>query len=203
MPLHRFYAIIHLKVGDVLKKKSLKVKEIILTVIFLPIVVLFLLGLLIITPFDYLKYKKSRYYKDTKEKYSWLCTSSYYIKFYDLIKKADLPIDYYRCDYVPITGYGFFVYKDMLILNDYEPCFDEEKNIWLVEIEDEYVDIKEDVENAIDRCNELLKNNICKTAVILIDKDLFEEHPNVKYENIAFLPVSNDLDVEAIKTLII
>ena len=113
-----------------MKKKSLKVKEIILTVIFLPIVILFLLGLLIITPFDYLKYKKSRYYKDTKEKYSWLCTSSYYIKFYDLIKKADLPIDYYRCDYVPITGYGFFVYKDMLILNDYEPCFDEEKNIY-------------------------------------------------------------------------
>ena len=38
---------------------------------------------------------------------------------------------------------------------------------------------------------------------LIIDKDLFEEHPNVKYENIEFLLVSNDLDVEAIKTLII
>ena len=185
-----------------MEKKNAKAKEIILTVIFFPIVVLFLLGLLIITPFDYLKYKKSHYYKDTKEKYSWLCTSSYYIKFYDMIKNENLPIDFYRCDYAPITGYGFFVYKDTIILNDYEPCYDEEKNIWLVEIEDEYVDIKIDVENAIDRCNELLKNDTCKKAVVLIDKDIFEEHPNVKYENIEFLPTSSDLDVETISTLI-
>jgi len=60
-----------------MKNNNTKVKEIILTVMFLPIVVLFLLCLLMITPFDYLKYKKSRYYKDTKEKYSWLCTSSF------------------------------------------------------------------------------------------------------------------------------
>ena len=185
-----------------MKSKCINAKETIFTVLLFPIVVLFLIGLLIITPFDYFKYKKSRYYKDTKEKYSWLCTSSYYIKFYDMIKSENLPIDFYRCDYAPISGYGFFVYKDILILNDYEPCYDEVKNIWLVEIEDEYVDIKIDVENAIDRCNELLKNDICKKAIVLIDKVLFEEHPNVKYENIEFLPVSNDLDVEAIKTLI-
>lgn len=34
-----------------------------------------------------------------------------------------------------------------------------------------------------------------------MDKDLYEEHPNVEYKNIDFLPVSSDLDVEAIKTL--
>ena len=186
-----------------MKRKNITAKEIIFTVLLFPVVVLFLIGLLIITPFDYLKYKKSRYYKDTKEKYSWLCTSSYYIKFYDMIKNENLPIDFYRCDYASITGYGFFVYKDILILNDYEPCYDEDKNIWLVEIEDEYIDIKEDVESAIDRCNELLKNEACKKAVVLIDKDLYEQHPNVEYENIEFLPVSNELDVEAIKTLII
>lgn len=191
------------KGGGDMEKKSANAKEIIITVLLFPLVVLFLLGLLIITPFDYFKYKKSRYYKDTKDKYSWLCTSSYYIKFYDLIKNANLPIDYYRSDYFSVTGYGFFVYKDSLILIDYDPCYDEDKNIWAVEIEDEYIDIKEDVENVIDRCNKLLGNNNCQKAVVLIDKDLFEEHPNVKYENIEFLPVSNDLDVEAIKTLIV
>ncbi len=186
-----------------MKKKNINVREIIFTSLSFPVVLLFLLGLLIITPFEYFKYKKSRYYKDTKEKYSWLCTSSYYIKFYDLIKNENLPIEFYRSDYAPITGYGYFVYKDILILNDYEPCYDAEKNIWLVEIEDEYVDIKEDIENAIDRCNELLGNNVCKKAVVLIDKDIFEEHPNVKYENIEFLPVRDDLDVETIKKVLI
>ena len=88
-------------------------------------------------------------------------------------------------------------------MNDYEPCYDEEKNIWLVEIEDEYIDMKDDVANVIEKCNELLENDVCKKAVVLMDKDLYEEHPNVEYENIDFLPVSSDLDVEAIKTLFI
>ena len=182
--------------------KNKNMKEIILAILLLPVIVLSLFGLLIITPFDFLKYRKSRYYKDTKDKYSWLCTSSYYIQFYDIIKNENLPIDYYRCENAPVTGYGFFVYKDILILNDYEPCYDEEKNVWLVEMEDEYVDIKVDVENAIQRCNELLKNDVCKRAVVLMDEDLYEQHPDVKYDGIEFLPVRNNLDVEAIKTLI-
>ena len=186
--------------GDCLKKTN--AKDIIITIVVFPFIVLFLLWVLIITPFDYLKYKKSLYYKDTKEKYSRMCALSKYIKFYDLIKKENFPIDFYRCDDTPITGYGFFVYNDTLIINDYEePFYDEEKNIWLVEIEDEYIDMKDDVVDAIERCNELLKNDVCKKAVVLIDKDLYEEHPNVKYESIDFLPLGNDLDVEAIKTL--
>ena len=65
------------------------------------------------------------------------------------------------------------------------------------------MDIKTDVEDAIDRCNELLKNDTCKKAVVIIDEDLFNEHPDVKYENIDFLPVSNDLDIEAIKAFLL
>ena len=40
-----------------------------------------------------------------------------------------LPFDYYRCnDGAPITGYGFFVYKDTVLLGDYAPpCYDPEK----------------------------------------------------------------------------
>ncbi|MBE6718252.1 MAG: hypothetical protein E7574_03220 [Ruminococcaceae bacterium] len=178
------------------------ITKIITTILLIPIAVVFLLFLLVLTPIDYYKYKKSRYYKDTKEKYSWLCTVSYYIKLYDLIKKENLPIDYYRCNNDNFTGYGFFVYKDTLILNEFDPCFDAEKNIWLAEIEDEYVDIKGEVEAAINECNDLLKNDICKKAVVLIDKDLFDEHPDVKYENIDFLPVKNDYDIEAIKTIL-
>ena len=182
--------------------KETNTKDIIIMIVLFPVILLFLLWVLLYTPFDYLKYKKSRYYNDTKEKYSWFCAFSAYIKFYDLIKKENLPIDFYRCSDTPVTGYGFFVYKDTLILNDYEePCYDEEKNIWLVEIEDEYIDMKDDVVEAIERCNKLLKKDVCKKAVVLMDKDLYEEHPNVEYKNIDFLPVSSDLDVEAIKTL--
>lgn len=184
-------------------KKSNKFGQLLITVLLFPLVLVFLFCILIITPFDYFRYKKSRYYKDTKEKYSWLCGMSSYVKLYCLIKKENLPINYYRYDEVHITGYGFFIYKDTLILNDYELCYDEEKNIWLFENEDEYVDIKEGVEYTINECNEFLKNDVCKKAVVLIDRELYEEHPDVKYENIDFLPISNDLDAEAIRTLIV
>lgn len=182
--------------------KNKNAKEIIFTILLLPIVVLFLLGLLVITPIDYFKYKRSYYYKDTKERYSWLCTSSYYVKFYDMIKKEKLPIKFYRCKDVSITGYGYFVFNDTLILNDYDPYFDEERNTWLIEIEDKYVDIKDDVDETIAKCNEYLKGYICKKAVVLIDKELFDEEPNVKYENFEFLPVGDGLNAEALKSYI-
>ncbi len=51
--------------------KNTNIKEIIFTILLFPVVVLFLLVMLMSTPFDYLKYKKSRYYKVTKEKLSY------------------------------------------------------------------------------------------------------------------------------------
>ena len=185
-----------------MRKKNKPFKENVLNVLFLLVGILFILVLVVITPVDYLKYKRTRYYKDTKERYSWFGASSHYVGFYEMIKKANLPIDYYRYDNIPVAGYGYFVYKDTLILSDYDPYYDEEGNVWQVMVEDEYVDLAEDVRNAIDRCNELLKAEVCKRAVVLIDKDLLAQHPDVQYKNIAFLPVCSDTDVEAIKTLI-
>lgn len=175
--------------------------NILLTILLIPVMCIFLIVLLIGTPFDYIKYRSSRYYKDTKEKYSWLCTTSYYISLYNLIKKENLPIAYYRCTDVPLTGYGYFVYQDMLLLNDYEPCYDEEKQTWLVEVEDEYVDLESEVEAVRARCNQRLGREVCKKAVVLIDKELLEAHPNAQYETIRLLPVSDSCDVDALKKL--
>ena len=175
----------------------------ILMLLFFPIILLFMLFILIATPFDYLKYKRTRYYKDTKEKYSLFCATSYYIKLYDLIKEENLPIDYYRYNNGSfITGYGFFVYKDILILSGYVLCHDEEKNIWLVETDDEYVDIKDDVEDEIKACNDFLKKEVCKRAVVLIDEDDFNEHPELKYDNIEILPIINGSYKNAIETIL-
>ena len=87
--------------------KETNTKDIIIMIVLFPVIVLFLLVVLIYTPFDYLKYKRSRYYKDTKEKYSWFCASSAYIKFYDLIKNENLPIEFYRCDDASFTSMAF------------------------------------------------------------------------------------------------
>ena len=182
--------------------KSTNAKNIILTIFLFPIALLFLLVLLITTPIDYFKYIRTRYYKDTHEKYSWLCRESYYIKFYDMIKKNNLAIDYYRSNLESFTGHGYFIYNDILILTDYEPCFDNEKNIWTVEIEDEYIDIKANVEETIEECNNFLKGDICKRAIVLIDNEVYSEHPNLKYDNFDFLPVTSGNELKALKTII-
>ncbi len=185
-----------------MKEEKITVKDILLTLLLFPIGIIVILCLLISTPFDYFKYKRTRYYKDTNEKYSWLCTTSFYIKFYDTVKENRLPIDYYRCGDSYFTGYGYFVHNDTLILNNYEPCYDEETDRWLVEIEDEYVDIQTDVADEIKDCNKLLKAEVCRKAVVLIDGDVWEEHPNAPYDNIAFVPVYDDELAEALKTFV-
>lgn len=177
-----------------MKRRKLKKTEIILIIVLFPIFLLLLLGLLITTPIDYIRYKCSRYFKDTKERYSWLSYSSYYVKLYDTVKKHGLPIDYYRCDSVKINGYGFFIYNDTLILNDYEPSFDIEKEAWTDEIEDEYVPIEEEAKRRIKECNEALNREACIKAVLLIDEDLYNEHPDVKCENVKVFPVANKYD---------
>lgn len=171
----------------------------VLRILLLPLVVLALLGLVLYTPVDCLRYKRSRYYKDTRERYSWLAGGSCYVKLYGLIKRETLPIEYHRYTHSAATAHGCFLYGDTLILNDYEPCYDAEQDVWTIEVDDEYVDIRGDVDGEITRCNEFLGTERCQKALVLIDRDVWEEHPEAHYERIEFLPVDGDWDAEAIK----
>ncbi len=185
--------------------KKINVKEAIvtiLTILLLPVVVLSLLALLIKTPFDYIKYKRTRYFKDTGEKYSWLCTSSFHIKLYDAIKRESLPIEYYRGSLESVTGYGYFLYKNILILIENDLHFDVEKNIFTIEIEDEYVDMKHYIQDAIKECNDHLKDEICKKAIVLIDGDIYNEHLKIKDEWFELVPIYNDNVMEALKSIV-
>lgn len=157
----------------------------------------------IVLPIDFIKYRKSQYYQDTQEKYSFLCGSSYWIAFYEAVKKENLPISYYRCRDGTTAGFGYFVYKDTLITNSAEPChYDADEGVWLVEIEDEYIDIKSEVDSEIDGCNKFLGSEICKKAIVLVDEDFYEEDVNVNYENIELFPYNKKHLAEALKNLV-
>ena len=68
------------------------------------ILILFAVFIVVLTIINYIKYKKTSYYKDTKERYSWLCADSAHISFYNDIKKSELPIDYYRDNNIKTAG---------------------------------------------------------------------------------------------------
>ncbi len=181
-------------------------------VIFIPLGLVALICLfLFVTPFDYFKYKRSKYYKDTKEKYSWLCRVNYPIKLYDYIKIEGLPIEFHRDTEEKFTGCGYFIYKDVLIYTTSGIVFDEENNKWALDIGngDDYVDLYKDVMDEIARCNEFLKREACKSAAVLIDKELLEQHLEYtrgqkfkgELANMEFLPVEKD-DFQTIKDYI-
>lgn len=127
-------------------------------IVFLPFFLLYLLFKLLATPFDYVKYKRSRYVKDFPHRYKWLATPHVDNEPYTAIKENSLPVEYIKWheDYeMP----GYFVYGDIL-LNFSEPFFfDKKKGLWLCwqsdknweeEEERECEDLIEDEENTDD-----------------------------------------------------
>lgn len=99
-------------------------------VILLPFALLFLVGCILYTPIDYVKFKRSAYQKDFPTKYKWLWSIHTDNDVYTIIKENNLPISYLR-----FQGYyesaGYFLYKDVS-LNFFKPFFfDEEKEEWL------------------------------------------------------------------------
>lgn len=154
---------------------------------------------------DYLKYKKSKYYQDTGEKYSWLCADTPHISFYNDIKDARLPIKYYRDKNIRITGYGYFIYDNTLILCDYDSdllFFDKDKDEWLVYEEHDYLLLENEIDEEIKKANEFLGENICKKALLFVDKDLLEEASQKQYERIEFLSITDGNKVAALKNIL-
>lgn len=164
-----------------------------------------LIYLIFATITDYFKYKKTQYYKDTHEKYSWLCTRSYYVVFYDAIKSSGLPIDYYRDKETKLTGYGYFIYKDILITCDYDSdilYFDKNENEWLVYDEHDYMLLESTVDNEIKKVNEFLGENRCNQAIIFVENALLEEATVKEYEQVKLLSVEDDNKISALEKVL-
>ncbi|MBR6782342.1 MAG: hypothetical protein IKM33_04005 [Clostridia bacterium] len=102
----------------------------ILLVIFLPFCLLWLIGYILYTPIDYIKFKRSAYQKSFPRKYKWLCGRHVDNRIYTIIKENNFPISYLRF-YDDYELAGDFLYKD-IALNFSQPFFfDEKKEEWL------------------------------------------------------------------------
>lgn len=102
----------------------------VLLIIFLPFCLLLLIGYVLYTPIDYIKFKRSAYQKDFPRKYKWLCGRHVDNRIYTIIKENDLPISYLRF-YDDYELPGDFLYKD-IALNFSPPFFfDDKKEEWL------------------------------------------------------------------------
>lgn len=186
-----------------MKEKLVKFGKVILVVLFIPFLILIIIGVFLYTPIDFIRYRITKYYKDTKEKYTWMSTSSYYIRMYDSIMKADLPIEYIRRKEVRLNGYGYFFYKNFLIL-DYLMFYDKEINAWTAEVnEDEgYIRVEEAVNRDIQEFNEYMNAEIVNRAAILVRNDEIDKFSIQELENCEILLVAQDDITTALKNFI-
>ena len=103
---------------------------ILLLLFFVPLMLLYFLFKLIMTPFDYAKYRSSLYQRDFPHKYSWLREPHVDNILYTAVKESNLPIEYIK----PKGEYdlpGYFIYKDILLNFSCPFFYDSEKGLWI------------------------------------------------------------------------
>ena len=88
--------------------------------------------LIFLLPFDYIKYKRSLYYKNTKKKYTFFDASNDNFKIYNEINKNNLPINFIHHPKEKSLVYGWFVFeKTLIIVNAFNFEYDAESGRWV------------------------------------------------------------------------
>lgn len=94
--------------GDDCVKKILKgIATALIIIICVPILFCVLIGMFLYTPIDYVVYKTSTFFREYREKYTWLFTLGTTYKWEKAARQAGLPITY--------IGRGWFVCGDTLL----------------------------------------------------------------------------------------
>ena len=100
------------------------------------IAIIFGVCLVFLLPFDYIKYKRSLYYKNTKKKYTFFDASNENFKIYNEINKNNLPINFIHHPKEKSIFYGQFVFEKTLIIVDaFDWTYDSKAEKWLISIE--------------------------------------------------------------------
>ena len=159
----------------------------ILFTLFFGICVVFLLLL------DYIKYKRSLYYKTERKKYQHYAASGINFEIYNEILKNHLPIKYIYNPNDDSLECGWFVYNNTLIIpNIFSFKYNAETEKWnyCVEIIEEddtekgiIMSLDEYIETEIEEANRLAGDNICDKAIVLIDVSCIDNAELAKSES--------------------
>ncbi len=171
------------------------------------IAIIFGVCLIFILPFDYIKYKRSLYYKITKKKYTFFAASNQNFKIYNETNKHNLPISFLHHPKEKSIVYGWFVFeKTLIIVNAFNFEYDSESEKWIFSggyDEEEnrvLLSIDEYIETEIEEVNQALNDKVCDKAVILICGDDLENAENA-YKEERFLIYKGDM-IEKLKLFV-
>ena len=147
---------------------------------------------LFILPFDYIKYKRSPYYKNEHKKYEWFSAQGIHFKIYNEVRENNLPLRFIPHPTVESVECGWFVLGSTLVLpGDFSFDYfdiDPESQVWACYCDGEEDDkqillsLDELIDNELQEFNRLVGQPVCTDAVVLIDKDYFENYDMAKNE---------------------
>ncbi len=171
-----------------MKKMINVVKHFFLTILACIIAILCGICFVFMLPLDYIKYKRSPYYKKERKKYRLFAASGCAFEIYNEILKNNLPIRFFANPKEASLESGWFVFGDILIIpNVFSFDFDSESQRWLYCDEDDeekrtIMALDEYIEIEIREANELAGRVICTDAIVLIDADCIENMDMAKKE---------------------
>lgn len=165
-------------------------------------VILFAVCSIFILPFDYIKYKRSPYYKNERKKYQMFAAKGIHFKLYNEVVKNDLPLRFIPHPTEESVECGWFVLgSTLLIPSDFPFDFDAQNQQWACCCDDEDEDkcvllsLDEYMDNELQDFSRLVGQPICTDAIVLIDKDDIENYDLAKNEKRFLIYNGNRLEV--------
>lgn len=166
---------------------------------------IFAICLVSVLPFDYIKYKRSLYFKTERKKYKAFAGSGTKFEIYNEIIKNNLPIKFVYNPNNDSLESGWFVYDNILIIpNVFSFNYDPETGKWNccpdIDEDDEaengnIMSLGEYLEMEVEEANELAGTAICDKAVVLTDADQIDNFDLAKREKNFLLYENNREEV--------
>lgn len=138
-------------------------------ILLIPVILLALMIWICSWPFEVLRYRRSLYYKDTREKFRF--GSGHYIRIYDTVKKYGLPFAFLRTQDMECNAYGYWVLKNAAVTMGVGLEYDTKKGAWHIEEETEEGDPinRKIAESILAECKELPGGEHCDFLYLLMD----------------------------------
>lgn len=155
-------------------------------------------------PVDYIRYKRSIYYKTTHKKYSFFAGSGQHFEIYNEILENGLPIEYVSNPEEDDLLFGWFhLGNTLVIVNCFSFTLDKETGKWKCYADEEddcvLITLDEYLENEIRDANELSGKKFCDKAVILINSEELSDVDAAKEET-RFLIYDGNKRAEALNS---
>lgn len=148
-------------------------KKLLMYIVLTPLCILFGIGLLLYIPVDFVCYHISDFYKDTNHKYELFACTGHWFRLYNTMRKENLPLDFHLHSTEDIN-YGYFRYKNILLVQDFPVEYDPKKGEWFVYSEDEdeeaSTSLTEALEMSLEGFHEIVGEKLCDKAVLLVDR---------------------------------